>query len=333
MYQSTPITIGPTNILPIDPMPFQSHTKCIKIDRLKYSIRIRHSFTFPILFGQGSTHRRKTIRSANSSRQIRINQYIFHGCKLQVIHHEQNHFWFQIIMDDPTDFAEKALWKILDQLPANHAKLSEVEIALDFSPDQPENLDILKRQILNHLWLPRARRGARPHDQEGIGIEATWYLGSQRGGARNVKVYEKRLGESAESSVIRVEWTIHGRFEAYGINPRAATCLDGLKMEKLLQWRKADYRRMADLAYQRITGRPMHFHRRRDPWIGLAVTQLRSIIRSELNPDATADHLEVLGQMLERYMQLDWTRAQDIAKVFRRLGHGPELQSGTKCTE
>lgn len=181
------------------------------------------------------------------------------------------------------------------------------------SPPYNENRD------QNALVRPIARKPPRPSDRACYAMDDTWYFGSNRGGPRTIKVYEKRIGKDKSTYVIRLEVTHHGRFGIYGIPKRDVIRLETVKLEKSFQWRRFDVQRAAELALQRDTGRPMKFLRRRDPWIDLTLTHYCIFIEAELSPEQGPDHIEVLGQLMDRCWKQDWWRPQDKEKVFPPL--------------
>lgn len=57
----------------------------------------------------------------------------------------------------------------------------------------------------------------------------------------------------------------------------------------------------------------------RDPWRSLILNHYRRAIEEELANGQSSGHIDVLGQLKQRYKALDWTRPHDIPKVFPPL--------------
>ena len=53
--------------------------------------------------------------------------------------------------------------------------------------------------------------------------------------------------------------------------------------------------------------------------MGLTLLHYRNWIESELGIRSSVDHVEVLGQLMERYRQLDFAKSRDLPKVFPLL--------------
>ena len=262
------------------------------------------------------SNRKRVTQRSGRKYTIIIEEYKLCGRSVFLSRREVNPFWFTMDVNDPTVDDEERMWRIIDRLPKGDAKLSEMEIAWDLQPEPPGYVMLIKRQVLKHLLLPHAHAGPRPHAANEYGLDLTWYYGSQRGGPRNVKVYDKTLVGEQPVDVVRIEWTIHGRFGNYGIDPRHVTRLDELRVEKLLRWGWFDRDRAAELAYRRHHGHRLH---PRDPWRGLVLAHYRRAIQDELAGGWGAGHVLVLGQMKQRYKALDWTRPHEIPKVFPPL--------------
>ena len=300
-------------LLPDSPQ-FQQVTKSIKVDRVKYSVKMWHLNTFRRFLGPRIDHHWKKVSSKSGAYILFIDVYDLGGHQIQLVTKQGNKYWFQVVVDDPTVHVEKCLWELLKRFPPKDAMLSEIEIALDLRPGNPRDIWRLKRLVLAHVWLPRARVGARPHSEEARGMDATWYVGSQRNGPRWVKVYVKGLEDG--SQVLRIEWTFHRKFATYEIDPRNVTRLDRLRWEKLVIFKRLDVQKAAELALWRATRRPMQFHRRHDQCLDVTLALYGRLLEAELSPKERGDHVEVLAQQMERYKKLPWARPEDLAKVF-----------------
>jgi hypothetical protein len=214
-------------------------------------------------------------------------------------------------VDDPMDAEQAALLELFRERAGKGWGVSEIEIALDLRSGHP---GLLLRLVNRHLHLPYARRAPRiATGKRGRG-PVTAYSGSMRGGPRGVKVYEKEL----EQTVVRIEWTLHGDLGLWGLSPREVLRLQQVKMNKLLHWREFDAQRAAELMFQRWSRRPLSFHARRDPWLGVTLAHWRNRILEEVNPGGV-DHVEVLGRLWAAYKKLPFARPQDKAAVFPQL--------------
>ena len=305
-------------LLPDNPL-FQQVTTSIKVDRVKYSVKIRHLNTLRGFLGPRIDHYRTKVDGQSGTYYIFIDVYDLGGHQIQLVKRQRNDFWFQVVVDDPTEHIESCLWELFNRLPPEDAMLSEMEVALDLRPEDPKDIWLLKRLVLAHLWLPHARVGARPYPVEEQGLFATWYSGSKRGGPRGSKVYHKPFERGKLPRFLRIEWTIHRNFATYGIDPRDMTRLDRLRWEKLVIFKRFDRHKAAELAYYRDSGRPMNFHRRHDQCLDVTLALYGRCIEAELNPNQGPGHVEVLAQQMERYKKLPWACPQDLATVFPSL--------------
>ena len=222
-----------------------------------------------------------------------------------------------IDVDDPTASDQKVLLRLLNTyLPQGAFGHTEVEIAVDLEPERPETLTLLKEIVLGHLVLPYARRPPRVSAGGKHAIDGTWYFGSRRRGPRFVKVYEKRLGADAHSDVVRIEWTIHGRFQAYGIPRIGVIRLHRIRFDRLFQWRRVDYHRMAELAYRRWAS---HAVPSSDPYAGVTIAHWRNQLRAEFEPEQGPDHVNLIMQIMHDYRKSEWYRLQDMNQVFPHI--------------
>ena len=132
-----------------------------------------------------------------------------------------------------------------------------------------------------------------------------------------MKIYQKEV--EGIGGVLRIEFTITNNLERYGIaNPDQVIQPWDINAQKLVEFRRLDLNRAAELACQRGEGKSLSYQKRRNKYIDLTVAHYRSYLDCQMNPES-AEHADVLGQWIEAYRKTPWYRKQDMDKVFPRL--------------
>lgn len=302
---------------------YQRHTMMVSIDRVQFSIPANHYKSILIIFGDslGTWEKKGRI----------FTRFKFWGRKTILHFNPKNQYRFLVDFHDMTPKREVLL---VNEFQKNHISFNrrDVEIAVDFSPINPDDLYFLKLLFLKFSYLPYGRtehfKTAGPH------FTPTLYYrnGKNRSQTRHFnRIYIKKNSDGAE--FLRVELQVNKKHEQYGVG--IPVDFNKIKIEKLLQFRNFDYKRAVNLASRRCNDlfKKTYNYNPKNPYQKTADGKLvlgpfteSAIMRAHMcsimrTVERPSDHRQVVSvvEQVDAYKTTPFYKSGDLSIVFPKI--------------